>query len=151
MIRIETDSFDPEATLAGFRAKNRSAGAITSFVGCVRGDAADVLVLEHHPVLTRYAIQSFAAQVRERFSLEDILAIHRVGAMMAGEPIVLVAAASAHRRAALDAVDMLMDLLKTEAPFWKREVRDGQAHWVEPRPDDYAARTRWTAPSQEND
>jgi molybdopterin synthase catalytic subunit len=143
MIRVDDAPFDPELELAGFRLAHRAAGAVASFLGCVRGDGATALVLEHHPVLTRRAIDGFVQEACQRFDLLGVSVIHRYGRMAPGEPIVLVASASAHRRAALDAVDFLMDLLKMETPFWKREETAEGERWIEPRPEDYADRRRW--------
>ncbi len=149
MIRVEAAPFDPEAELAAFRAAQAPAGAIASFLGCVRGGGTEALILEHHPVLTAQAIHSFADGARQRFELLGLLIIHRFGRLAPAEPIVLVAAAALHRRPALQAVDYLMDLLKTEAPFWKREALSNEERWIEPHQADYAARDRWTAPIEE--
>lgn len=148
MVRLEAQAFDPEAELAAFRRNNPQAGAVASFLGCVRG-GVDALVLEHHPSLTSQAIAACAQRAAQRFALEGVLVIHRHGRMAPGEPIVLVACASAHRRAAFEAASYLMDYLKTEAPFWKREERAGARRWIEPRPQDYAARDAWAASTQE--
>jgi molybdopterin synthase catalytic subunit len=144
MLRVTPHPFDPEAELAGFRRAAAGAGAIASFTGCVRGGEADALVLEHYPAIVEREILTFISEARVRFALESVLVIHRVGRMGAGEAIVLAAAASAHRKDALGAVDYLMDRLKTDAPFWKREETGGESRWIEPRAEDYAATARWT-------
>lgn len=143
MMRVTPEPFEPETELAAFRATHRQAGAVASFVGCVRGRDADALVLEHYPALTEQVIDQFVAEARARFALEGVLVRHRVGRMTGGEPIVLVACASAHRKQALAGVDFLMDKLKTEAPFWKREENNGESRWIEPRPEDYQAGRGW--------
>jgi molybdopterin synthase catalytic subunit len=148
-VQLAAEPFDPEPEIAAFRRANAGAGAVASFTGCVRGDSINALVLEHHPTLTQKTIQAFAAEALARFELTAALVIHRYGRMGPSEPIVLVAAASPHRRQALQAVDFLMDLLKTEAPFWKREEKGDRSVWIEPRTDDYAARDRWAVSLKE--
>jgi molybdopterin synthase catalytic subunit len=101
------------------------------------------LALEHHPSLTEKVIADIGRNAALRFALTDIMIVHRFGAMVPGEAIVFVAAAAVHRRAAFDAVDYVMDRLKTEAPFWKREQRSDGPHWLEARDSDYADRRRW--------
>jgi molybdopterin synthase catalytic subunit len=147
MIRVQAEPFDPGAELAAFTARLPDAGAIASFAGLVRSasDGKDVsaLELEHYPALTEKVVAAIGQDARARFGLADILIVHRHGAMAPGEPIVFVAAAAAHRRAAFDAVDYAMDRLKTEAPFWKREHGPDGARWVEARDADVEDRARW--------
>jgi molybdopterin synthase catalytic subunit len=135
--------FDPYARLAAFAEGREAAGAVACFVGRVRGGAVTRLTLEHYPGFTERAMDAIEAEAQSRFSVIDTLVIHRAGAMAPGEAIVLAAALSAHRKAALACVDYLMDRLKTEAPFWKRETHAGGETWIEPRDDDYAARAAW--------
>lgn len=143
-IQILPKPFDPEAELAAFRRRCAGAGAIASFIGCVRQDpGVRALILEDYPALTERSIREFAERAVERFALEGVAIVHRVGEMDPGEPIVFVACASAHRKNALAAVDYLMDFLKSEAPFWKREVGAEGERWIEPRADDYAAAAQW--------
>ncbi len=142
MIELTGEPFDAAARLGGFAERGGEAGAIASFIGAVRGPAT-ALELEHHPSFTRKVVERIVADARARFDLVDVLVVHRFGRMLRGEPIVLVAAAAAHRRAAFDAVDYLMDRLKVEAPFWKREEGPGDARWIEPRARDRADRQRW--------
>lgn len=120
-------------------------GAVASFVGHVRSDdGVETLLLEHHPVMTATALESLAEEATARWSLVGVTLIHRVGALAAGERIVLVATASEHRDAALTACGFLIDRLKTDVPLWKKEVlADGQARWVEPRPGDAARAEGW--------
>jgi molybdopterin synthase catalytic subunit len=147
MIRVQSAPFDPHAETAAFQAGRADAGALASFVGSVRDSAhgGDVkaLELEHYPGFTEGQIAQIETDARARFDVIDTLVIHRYGRMSPGEAIVLVAALSKHRREALQAVDYLMDRLKTEAPFWKKEHRPGAAEWIEPRTDDHAAHARW--------
>ena len=147
MIRVTSEPFDPHAETAGFQAGQTEAGALASFVGTVRtsahGGAVEALELECYPGFTEKQIERIEADARERFDVIDTLVIHRHGRMAPGEAIVLAAALSAHRREALQAVDYLMDRLKTEAPFWKKELRPDGADWIEPRADDVDARSRW--------
>jgi molybdopterin synthase catalytic subunit len=147
MIAVQAEPFDAALLLADFSARAAGAGAVVSFTGLVRGQndgaAVSSLALEHHPVLTEKTIAGIGRDAVLRFALTDIMIVHRHGAMIPGEAIVLVAAAAAHRRPAFDAVEHVMDRLKTEAPFWKREQRSDGAHWLEARDSDREARARW--------
>jgi molybdopterin synthase catalytic subunit len=152
MIALQAEPFDAAALLSDFTAGAGGAGAIVSFIGLVRGenDGAGVsrLELDHHPRLTERALNGIGADAGERFALTGVCIVHRHGALAPGEPIVFVAAAAAHRRAAFDGVDYMMDRLKTEAPFWKRELRPDGAHWLEARDGDHEDRGRWEAQSR---
>ena len=149
MIRVQTEAFDAHAETAAFSKGRAEAGALASFVGSVRdsahGDTVSALELEAYPGFTEKQIAKIEDEARARFDVIDTLVIHRYGRMAPGEAIVLVAALSKHRREALQAVDYLMDRLKTEAPFWKREVRPDGAEWIEPRGDDREAHARWNS------
>lgn len=141
-VRVQAEPFDTAAELAAL--KSDGAGAVASFVGLVRGGEVKELFLEHYPGFTEAEIARIEREARARFDLIDTRIVHRFGAMRPAEAIVFVAASSKHRRAALQAVDFLMDYLKTDAPFWKRELRaDGSEHWIEPRSDDRIARASW--------
>ena len=119
-------------------------GAVATFTGLVRADdGVGVLELEHYPGATEAALRRVAQEAAERWSLGGATIVHRVGPMTPGERIVFVAAAAAHRAAALEACAYLIDRLKTDAPFWKRETRGGVAAWVEARATDAAAAERW--------
>ncbi len=157
MIRIQSEPFDPFDESAHFAAGQSQAGALATFVGTVRnsghaakGLAAEVaaLTLEHYPGFTEKQIEAIDDEARRRFDVIDTLVIHRYGRMEPGETIVLVCALSKHRREALNAIDYLMDRLKTDAPFWKKEERAGGAEWIEPRTDDHASRSRWDEESK---
>ncbi len=147
MIRIQTEPFDPQAEAAVFSDGRSEVGALATFVGAVRdsahGGEVSALELEAYPGFTEKQIGQIEADALARFDVVDTLVIHRYGRMLPGEAIVLVAALSKHRREALQAVDYLMDRLKTEAPFWKKEIRPEGVEWIEPRADDREARARW--------
>jgi len=149
MIRVQAEPFDAAALLAEVSARAVGAGAIASFTGLVRsendGAAVSGLELDHHPRLTEQVIAGIGADAVARFALTEVAIVHRHAALVPGEAIVFVAAAAAHRRAAFDAVDYVMDRLKTEAPFWKREQRSDGAHWLEARDSDHDDRRRWEA------
>jgi molybdopterin synthase catalytic subunit len=145
---LESTALDPQLELAELSEQARGDGAIVSFVGLARpeakdGQAVDALVLEHHPTLTQQSLEQIAVACGERFDVSHIRVVHRCGTIPAGEPIVFAGASSIHRRAAFDAADYLMDKLKTEAVFWKREVGDAGSRWIEPTEDDYADHDRW--------
>ena len=149
MIRVTDLAFDPAAELAAFGAAlGTDTGGIVSFTGLVRGHAGgraiEAMTLEHYPGMTERQLAEIEAEARARWPLDAVLVVHRWGRMVPGEPIVLVATASAHRRAAFEACEFLMDWLKTKAPFWKLEEADGEARWVEAKAEDDAAAQRWT-------
>jgi len=144
MIRVQPEPFDPAAELAAFIAGAKGAGAVASFTGLVRGDDnVSGLELDHYPALTGKAVAAIGEAARARFGLAALAIVHRFGALAPGEPIVFVAAAAAHRRAAFRAVDYMMDRLKTEAPFWKREHGPDGPRWIEARGSDVEDRARW--------
>ncbi len=146
MIRVCDSPIAPEAELAAFRAALPNAGAIASFIGCVRDDGqTQALTLSHYPGFTETVIAGFVEQISERWVLQGTLILHRVGKMSLGEPIVLVATASAHRREAFEACDYLMDRLKCDAPFWKQETVAGETRWIEPHPQDHSDINRWSS------
>ncbi len=141
---ISADPIDTVALLETFTARTKGSGAIVSFTGVVRSDdAVRLLWLDHHPALTEASIATIAADTRDRFAIDDLLIVHRIGGVGAGDPVVFVAASARHRRAAFDAVDQMMDRLKTDAIFWKRETRDDGVSWIEARRQDHVDRARW--------
>lgn len=146
MMRVEiiTESFSPEREITTF-ARKSAVGAVASFVGYCRdeGGAVERLELEHYPGFTEAQVSRLATSVAAKHALTDVLVIHRVGAIPASEPIVLVAASSAHRAEALAAVSELMDYLKSEAPIWKKEIGARGDIWIEPTLDDYRAAAGW--------
>jgi molybdopterin synthase catalytic subunit len=146
--RLEEDSLRPEQELSVLLARAEGDGAIVSFTGVARpgskgGEAVERLVLEHHAALTLHSLEEIAAEAAARFEVSHVHIVHRCGVVAAGEPIVFAAAASLHRRAAFEAADYLMDRLKADAVFWKREVGPGGSSWIEPTAADYADRDRW--------
>ena len=147
MIRVQEEDFDVGAELARVRGHNTAIGGIALFVGTVRGEAegepVGAMTLEHYPAMTARELERIEADARARWPLEDALIVHRVGRLEPGEQIVLVITASAHRKAAFEACEFLMDWLKTKAPFWKREETPEGEHWVEARASDDAAAARW--------
>lgn len=145
MIHISENRIDPEQEMKAFRERLPSAGAIVSFLGVVRDNGkTEALTLSHYPGFTDRQIETFTEEARSRWEIQESLILHRVGRMVVGDPIVLVAVASLHRRAAFEACDFLMDKLKCEAPFWKQETVEGQARWIEPRAEDVDDLSRWT-------
>ena len=145
MIRVQSEPFDPGAELADFgRSLSHDTGGIASFTGLVRdGGGLVAMTLEHYPGMTERQLEKIEAEARQRWDLTGTLILHRYGRMLPGEPIVLVAAASSHRRAALEACEFLIDWLKTKAPFWKLEETAAGAAWVEAKSSDDAAAERW--------
>ncbi|GGZ11913.1 molybdenum cofactor biosynthesis protein MoaE [Novosphingobium colocasiae] len=146
-VRLLDAGFDPAAVLTAFAAAHPASGGFVSFLGQVRagdgGAAVEALELRHYTPLTLPAMQALAATVMARWPLDGLLAIHRVGAMAPGDPIVLVAAAARHRRDAFAAADYAMDHLKSESWFWKREKVAGAWRWIEPRAEDFSDLARW--------
>ena len=146
-VRVQTAAFDPGAESNAFLATADGAGAAVTFTGLVRSlpDApVATLTLDCYPELALNQIGSLVAQAIERFGLIDASVIHRFGTLAAGEPIVQVMALAPHRQAAFAGAEFLMDYLKTDAPFWKKEQGpDGATHWVEPHATDDTARARW--------
>lgn len=144
MIRILVQH-EPIDLLAEMERVEADAGAVATFTGLVRADdGVATLELEHYPGATEAALTKVAQGAVERWNLHGATIVHRVGPMHPGERIVFVAAASAHRAASLEACAYLIDRLKTDAPFWKRETRGTNAAWVEARDADEAAAARWT-------
>jgi molybdopterin synthase catalytic subunit len=141
--------FEPDAELAAFLDGLDQEGAVVTFLGLARprtkaGNAVTCLTLDHHPRLTQISMDEIVASAAERFDVTRLKVIHRFGAIEPGEPIVWVAAASAHRRAAFEAADYMMDRLKTDAVFWKREDSSEGSCWIEPTQADLAERKRWS-------
>jgi molybdopterin synthase catalytic subunit len=146
-ICIQIEDFDAGAEIAALCAGNAKIGGIAAFVGLVRdtndGDGVSTLTLEHYPGMTERALEAIVAQASARWQIVDATVIHRVGTMKPTDQIVLVIIASAHRGDAFSACEFVMDYLKTEAPFWKKESTPQGARWVEARESDDAARDRW--------
>jgi len=149
MVSLEADALDPGALLAGFCNGRSDVGGVVSFTGLTRaqteGSAVSQLSLDAWPGYTEAVMAQVEAETRARFSVVDVLVAHRWGDLAVGEPIVFVAVAAEHRRAAFEAADFLMDQLKTRAPFWKKETGPDGQRWIEARPQDHADASRWTA------
>lgn len=142
-IHVSEEVFDVSAEIAALA--KCGGGAIANFIGLVRGDGdVNGLELEHYPAMTEKALQAIADQAFDRWPLHAITIVHRVGKLVLGDQIVLVCTASDHRQAALNACSYIMDRLKTDAPFWKKEWReDGSSAWVEERQVDLDASKKW--------
>ena len=145
MIRLSSEPFEPGALLTAFARGRAETGAVATFTGIARAEQGrtNILELEAYPGFTEAEIGKIAEQARQRWSLDDLMIVHRIGRIAPGEPIVFVATASAHRRAAFEACDFLMDYLKSRAPFWKKEHGPDGARWIEPTGQDHADRARW--------
>ncbi|MGX1199041.1 molybdopterin synthase catalytic subunit MoaE [Parvibaculum sp. MBR-TMA-1.3b-4.2] len=146
MIRVQTEDFDIGAEVTALSKDRHDIGAVVTFSGTVRDKTGDLvaLELEHYPGMTEKELARIEAEAQERWPLEASLIVHRVGRLLPGENIVLVVTASAHRQAAFEAAEFLMDYLKTRAPFWKREETASGGDWVDARDSDDTAAARWT-------
>ncbi|OPF91564.1 molybdenum cofactor biosynthesis protein MoaE [Rhodopseudomonas palustris] len=147
-IRIQEADFDVAAETAAMTRGRTDIGAVVSFMGLCRGvegdDTVAALTLEHYPGMAEKEIQRHADEAIKRWPITALTIIHRVGRLVPGDNIVLVLAASAHRQAAFAAAEFLMDYLKANAPFWKREERSDGSRWVEAHSRDDAALARWS-------
>ena len=147
-IRVQAEALDPFAETIPVYQGNASVGGVVSFVGLMRdlnqGDEVDTMTLEHYPGMTEKALAAIVDEAAERWELEAVRVVHRVGEIRPQDPIVLVAVASAHRGEAFRACEFIIDYLKTRAPFWKRErTHDGRERWVEARASDDDAAAVW--------
>ncbi len=144
-LSVQEQPFDAGAELNAFTAGVSGAGAVVSFTGIVRDLSGTLraMEIEHYPGMTQSAISAIMDEAMTRWSLSDALVIHRYGALKPGAQIMMVATASAHRLAAFEAAEFLMDYLKSRAPFWKKEIGLDGAEWVAAKDEDEAALTRW--------
>jgi molybdopterin synthase catalytic subunit len=146
-VRIQTEDFDVGEAIAAMRKGNRSIGAVASFVGVVRdvneGDSVARMTLEHYPGMTEKSIEAIVSQARSRWNVIEALVVHRVGTLAPTDQIVLVVVASSHRGDAFAACEFIMDYLKTQAPFWKKEETGEGERWVDARASDDLAAERW--------
>ena len=150
-VRVQREDFDLSAEVASLRTGDAGVGAVATFVGTVRDRGADAsaadtmaMELEHYPGMTERAIDGMIDEAMRRYRIRAARVVHRVGLLQPGDQIVLVAVSSAHRGDAFTACEFLMDYLKTQAPFWKKETRpDGSAEWVDARVADDEALARW--------
>jgi molybdopterin synthase catalytic subunit len=150
VVSIQTADFDLSSELELLRRNDKRVGAVCSFVGTVRmanegnnGPQVLSMELEHYPGMTEKAIEGMVQAARERFDIFGVRIIHRVGVLQAGDQIVMVAVTSSHRAESFRACEFLMDYLKTQAPFWKKEVTPHGAQWVDARVSDDEALARW--------
>ncbi|ALU89173.1 molybdopterin synthase catalytic subunit MoaE [Herbaspirillum rubrisubalbicans] len=147
-VRVQTADFDLSTEVAQLRLSNPRVGAVVSFVGTVRdlneGAAVSAMELEHYPVMTERALEQIVQQAKVRWPICEALVIHRVGPLQPCEQIVLVAVTSPHRGEAFAACEFIMDYLKTQAPFWKKEQTPQGARWVDARESDDTALAKWT-------
>ena len=145
-VRVQEAPFDIGSEVDGFARGRTDVGAVVTFTGVVR-DAAqaplEAMEIEHYPGMTEAAIRDIAQEAVTRWSLADALVIHRHGRLVPGDMIMMVATAAAHRKAAFEAAEFLMDYLKSRAPFWKREITADGAEWVRAKDDDEDALDRW--------
>lgn len=146
-IRVQEAPFDLGHEAARFADSQAGMGALVTFAGVVRdlsrGGGLEAMEIEHYPGMTEAALEKIAEEARARWSLGDVLIIHRFGRLTPGEMIMMVATAAPHRAAAFQAAEFLMDFLKSRAPFWKKEITADGAEWVAAHEDDETALTRW--------
>jgi molybdopterin synthase catalytic subunit len=146
-VRVQTQDFDTGYEISLLRNARKDTGAVVSFIGQVRdlnqGDTVSQLTLEHYPGMTEKALEAIVSQAQSRWDIFDAIVIHRVGTLQPTDQIVLVAVSSAHRGEAFKACEFIMDYLKTEAPFWKKEVTNAGERWVDAKLTDDDARERW--------
>jgi len=148
VVRIQSDPFDTGAELAAFCAIGPQIGALVTFTGLVRDTSGSLqyMEIEHYPAMTQPAIERIEAEAVTRWNLGASLVIHRFGRLAPGEQIMMVATAAAHRAAAFEAAEFLMDYLKSRAPFWKKEATGAGAAWVAAKDADEDALNRWSKP-----
>ena len=146
-VRVQREDFDCGAEIAALRGNDARVGAVATFIGTVRDANAGVgvatMTLEHYPGMTEKALEAISRQAAARFDVLDTLVIHRYGELQPTDQIVLVAVTSAHRGEAFAACEFIMDYLKTDAPFWKKEQTPEGARWVDARTSDDSAKARW--------
>ena len=153
-VSIQTEDFDVAAEIAALRRGDPGVGAVCSFIGTVRdrndGSAVSAMELEHYPGMTEKAIEEMIDEAARRFDIRAARVIHRVGPLAVQDQIVLVAVTSAHRGQSFQACEFLMDYLKTQAPFWKKESTPAGERWVDARVADDAALARWGIAAKKN-
>ena len=145
-IVVQTEDFDLTKEVELIKSTNSNLGAVVSFIGTVRdleGESLVSLTLEHYPGMTEKSLSTIADKARNKWQLESITIIHRVGTLSVGDQIVLVITSSKHRQEAFDSCNFIMDYLKTDAPFWKKEVSDKEEKWVCKRESDEEQKKRW--------
>jgi molybdopterin synthase catalytic subunit len=145
-IVVQTEDFDLTTEVELIKSYSPNVGAIVSFIGTVRdlnNESLVSLTLEHYPEMTEKSLESIANKARDKWELETITIIHRVGTLCIGDQIVLVITTSEHRQEAFDSCNFIMDYLKTDAPFWKKEISDKEEKWVKIRETDEKQKSRW--------
>jgi len=145
-IIVQTEDFDLASEVELIKSTNSSIGAVVSFIGTVRDLTSESLVsltLEHYPGMTEKSLRSIAEKARKKWEIESVTIIHRVGTLGIGDQIVLVITSSKHRQASFDSCNYIMDFLKTDAPFWKKEVSEKEEKWVGKRDSDEEQKKRW--------
>lgn len=146
-VKVQAENFDLAQEMAALTVNDKSVGAVVSFVGLVRdlhaGDEIQSLILEHYPGMTEKALESIEYEAKSRWQLRQCMIIHRIGQLKPQDQIVLVLVSSAHRGEAFKACEFIMDYLKTQAPFWKKEITDKGERWVDARLSDDEAHARW--------
>jgi len=145
-IIVQTEDFDLASEVELIKSTNSSTGAVVSFIGTVRDLTSESLVsltLEHYPGMTEKSLRSIVEKARKKWEIESVTIIHRVGTLGIGDQIVLVITSSKHRQAAFDSCNFIMDFLKTDAPFWKKEGSDKVEKWVGKRESDEEQKKRW--------
>ena len=145
-IVVQTEDFDLTSEVELIKSTNSSIGAVVSFIGTVRDLTSESLIsltLEHYPGMTEKSLRSIADKARKKWEIESVTIIHRVGTLGIGDQIVLVITSGKHRQAAFDSCNYIMDFLKTDAPFWKKEVSDKEEKWVGKRESDEEQKKRW--------
>tara|TARA_B100000809_G_C14803169_1_gene411028 strand:+ start:84 stop:551 length:468 start_codon:yes stop_codon:yes gene_type:complete len=149
-IYIQKELFDVEKIISNLRKNKPSIGAVVSFIGYVREYNEDTktkklkqMYLEHYPGMSEKALMKIELNAKSRWSLEDIFIVHRIGKLLPSEPIVAVVVASQHRKDAFEACEFIIDFLKTDAPFWKKEISDQDELWVQNRVEDNQKKASW--------
>jgi molybdopterin synthase catalytic subunit len=145
-VSVQSEFFDFSAEIKNFSETLGNVGALVTFTGIVRGQKSntlDYMFIEHYPGMTETQIKLIVEDAFKRWKICDVLVIHRYGKLEPGEPIMMVATAAEHRREAFEAAEYLMDYLKSRAPFWKKEVLNGEESWVEATSEDEASLSRW--------
>ena len=145
-VSVQNEFFDFSAEIKNFSETLENIGAIVTFTGIVRGQKSktlDYMFIEHYPGMTETQIKLIVEDAFKRWKIFDVLVIHRYGKLEPGEPIMMVATAAEHRREAFEAAEYLMDYLKSRAPFWKKEVLNGEENWVDAKSEDEASLNRW--------
>lgn len=153
-VHVQSEPLDPHREVDQLRADNPKIGAVVSFIGLMRdmneGDKVDRLFLEHYPGMTEKALLKIVEEASRRWDLQGCRVVHRVGEMLPTDPIVVVVVASSHRKEAFLGCEFVIDYLKTQAPFWKKELTEGGERWVDARISDDEAEEKWRSVSSDD-